>query len=605
MIAKTPRSKQAVATGARASRCVAPTILILALLCAAPGVAQVEGGSPAGAEGQPPGQLAPQAADPHDPRVPRGAVRSFIDACRQGDYEEAKRFLDLSPIPEEQRDEQGADLARRLKTVLDRALWIHYELLSDVAEGKLDDGLPPNLDRLEGEGDLEVLLARVVDENGELVWRFGASTVRRIPILYEQYGYGPLGAVLPSAMFEVRFLEIQLWQWIGLALLALVAWLLARILMAILRRVVRPLLDRTETKIDETLFQVLLPPLRLIAWIFLFTLGSLSLRLSVPAYSFMATLEKALVLVAITWLAVRSVDVLSALVQERLEQTDRKTATAVIPLGRRAVKVALLAFALIAVLQNLGVHVTGLIAGLGVGGLAVALAAQKTVANLFGGVSLITDQPVRVGDFCRYGGDKLGTIEEIGLRSTRVRTLDRTLVTVPNSEFSEIHIENFAVRDQIRLLAMLGLRYETTPDQLRYVLTELRQLLVAHPTVSESPARVRFVGFGAHSLDLEIFAYVLTGDWNEFLKIREDIFLRIMDIIHSAGTGFAFPSQTLYLGRDGGLKEELGRQAERHVHGWREEGTLPFPDLSPETITRLENSADWPPRGSVSAGKEA
>ena len=211
----------------------------------------------------------------------------------------------------------------------------------------------------------------------------------------------------------------------------------------------------------------------------------------------------------------------------------------------------------------------------------------------------MADQPIRVGDFCRFGDVKVGTVEEIGVRSTRIRTLDRTIVTIPNSEFAEIQLENFAARDQMRLYTMMGLRYETTPDQLRHVLAELRRLLAAHPLVTEAPRRVRFVGFGAHSLDLEVFAYIAVNDWNEFLKIREDIYLRMMDVVRESGTGFAFPSQTLYLGRDGGLDEELRQSAESQVRAWRGAGELPFPDFSEETIAEIDGTLDYPPHGSA------
>jgi MscS family membrane protein len=249
-------------------------------------------------------------------------------------------------------------------------------------------------------------------------------------------------------------------------------------------------------------------------------------------------------------------------------------------------------------LDIFGFNVTALVAGLGIGGLAFALAAQKTIENLFGGVTLLADRPIVVGDFCRFG-DKIGTVEEIGLRSTRIRTLDRTVVTVPNAQFSDLQLENFAKRDVIRLYAVLGVRYETTPDQLRFVLAELRSMLLAHPKVSPDPARVRFVGFGAYSLDLELFAYVYTADWNEFLTIREDIFLRIMDIVESAGSGFAFPSQTTYLGRDDGLDEEKTREAQTRVETWRKENRLPFPDFDPEEKQRVRDTLAFPPEGSA------
>jgi MscS family membrane protein len=194
----------------------------------------------------------------------------------------------------------------------------------------------------------------------------------------------------------------------------------------------------------------------------------------------------------------------------------------------------------------------------------------------------------------------MGTVEEIGLRSTRVRTLDRTLITVPNSDFSEIQIENYGVRDRMRFYAVLGLRYETSPDQLRYVLAEIRKLLIAHPMVTDEPARARFIGFGAYSLDIEVFAYIQTSDWNEFLKIREDILMRFMDVVNDSGTGFAFPSQTLYLGKDGGLDSARTSNSEDCVEAWRQNNDLPFPDFPEDFVDRVSGTVDYPPLGSAS-----
>ena len=213
---------------------------------------------------------------------------------------------------------------------------------------------------------------------------------------------------------------------------------------------------------------------------------------------------------------------------------------------------------------------------------------------------LIADRPVQVGDFCRFG-DKVGTIEDIGLRATRVRTLDRTIVSVPNAEFSSLQLENFTQRDRIWLKAILGLRYETTPDQLRHVLIGLKRVLLAHPMIDPDPARVRFVGFGAYSLDLEVFAYVRTTDWAEFLAVREDVFLRFMDAVDASGSGFAFPSQTLYAGTDGGLDVARARAAEDEVARWRAEGRLHLPDVPEATVAEIDVTLDYPPKGSPSA----
>ena len=209
-------------------------------------------------------------------------------------------------------------------------------------------------------------------------------------------------------------------------------------------------------------------------------------------------------------------------------------------------------------------------------------------------------RPVRVGDFCRFG-DKIGTVEEIGLRATKVRTLDHTLVSIPNGEFSNMHLDNFSKREKIWYHPRISLRYETTPDQIRYILVEIRKMLYAHPKVDPDPARIRFEKFGTYSLDLNVFAYVDVTDFGEFLEVAEDLNLRIMDIVAQAGSRFAFPSQTTYLERRKGLDDTLARAAEAQVKEWREQRALYLPSFPQEEITQLAGSLDYPPTGSPSA----
>jgi MscS family membrane protein len=339
---------------------------------------------------------------------------------------------------------------------------------------------------------------------------------------------------------------------------------------------------------------------RLIITVCLFAFGRAPLGLSLGAQQWVGGLEKLVLAFAATWLALRLIDLGALVLRQRLLHRGQTGMIPALVPGQRFTKAVIVLIAVLSVLGTLGVNVTAAVAGLGVGGIAIALAAQKTIENLFGGITLFADQPVQVGDFFRFG-DQVGTVEEIGLRSTRVRTLDRTVISVPNAEFSNLHLENFARRDQMRLWTMIGLRYETTPEQLRYVLARLRQVLLAHPRITDDPARVRFVGFGAYSLDLEVFAYADTSDWNEFLQIREDVYLRFMEAIKEAGTGFAFPSSTTYIGRDGGLNEEQVRAAEQRVATWRDRHELPFPHFPEDFQRKVENTLDWPPEGSPNA----
>jgi MscS family membrane protein len=217
--------------------------------------------------------------------------------------------------------------------------------------------------------------------------------------------------------------------------------------------------------------------------------------------------------------------------------------------------------------DRLGLPVYGIIAGLGVGGLAIALAAQPTIENLIGGLSLFADRPICVGDICRCG-DAEGTVEAIGIRSTRLRGVDRSLAIIPNATLSKEAITNLTERDRILLQTVLGVRYETGPDQFRALLGGIRALLLNHPRIAAEGARVRFTGFGASSLDLEVFAYVLTGDWAEFLAIREELLLRIMDLVGECGTGFAFPSQTVYLAQDEGPEPAGNEAAKARMRQW-------------------------------------
>jgi MscS family membrane protein len=253
--------------------------------------------------------------------------------------------------------------------------------------------------------------------------------------------------------------------------------------------------------------------------------------------------------------------------------------------------------------QNIGLPIMSVLAGLGIGGLAVALALRPTLENLVGGVMLYIDRPVRVGDFCSFGDEK-GTVEGIGIRSTKLRAINRTLISIPNAQFADMQIVNWAECDQMLIDEAIGLRYETEPDQLRYLLAQLRKMLHAHPRIDSTTVRVRFTGYGDSALNISIRVYAETREWNDFFAIREDILLRVYDIVTEAGSGFAFPSQTLYMSRDTGLDAKSAGEAKATVAAWRKNKQLPFPRLSREEIERLEGTLDYPPYGSPEAGGE-
>ena len=272
-------------------------------------------------------------------------------------------------------------------------------------------------------------------------------------------------------------------------------------------------------------------------------------------------------------------------------------------LGERLLTALVVIVAVLATLGILGFNLTTVLAGLGIGGIAIAFAAQKTLENLFGGVSVLADEVILVGDYCRFG-DRTGTVEDISLRSTRVRTDARTELSIPNGALATMNIENFTRRDKIQFNPVLAIRYETTADQLRYLLAEVRRMLYEHPKIESDSASIRFANFDNSALRLEIASYVLTRDANEFNAIREDLLLRIMDIVEKSGSSFAFPSQTLYFSRDSGIDKEKASAAEQQVQQWRDQHQLPFPDFAPEDKSAFRGSIVYPQPESAIGGNQ-
>jgi len=470
----------------------------------------------------------------YGPDTPRGAMARLFAASRSGQYARAAEYLNLRSLPPSQRAHRGPELARELETVLDRTLWVDVDKLSADPGGDPNDGLPGFRDSLgtieTSTGPVEILIERVAQPGGAPVWNIASTTVAMIPALYEEFGWGPLAKYLPAPFFEIRFLQIRLWQWIGLVLLATLAWLVSRLLRPVLIRIAQRALiraGRTDAHAEHAA-----EPLRLGIALAVFATGLPWLALAVPVNRIVVGAEKALAIIGATWLLLRSLDVLTAPLERRFA---RRHATGTVPFGRRALKVFIAIMAFIAALQNFGFNVTGLLAGLGIGGLAVALAAQKTVENLFGSLSLVADQPVRVGDVCRFG-ETVGRVEDIGLRSTRLRTIDRTLVTIPNAQFSTLALENLTRRDRIPVRARLTLPQGTSAARVREVLEKLQARTAEQPKVEASSVRIRFVKLEPQALEIELFAYVLTSVWDEFVDVRQQVFLAALEVVGGGGT---------------------------------------------------------------------
>ncbi len=306
---------------------------------------------------------------------------------------------------------------------------------------------------------------------------------------------------------------------------------------------------KTENRWDDEMVALMPAPLGAIAMVLLWQVAARLLQLpEEPAglriYLFQG-LQVALVAV-VCWCGLRLVDVASGALARLSDRTESKLDDQLIPLLRKTVKVAIVTVVAIMVIQNLGYSVTSLLASLGVGGLALALAAKDTIANVFGSLVVFTDRPFQVGDWVEVAGIE-GTVEEVGFRTTHIRRFDKSGVTVPNSTFSSNPIINHSRRPIRRIKMTLGLSYQTTAGQMREFLKELRALIGNHPDIDQGFNFVYLTEFGDSSLNLQLYCFTRSTVWTDFLAAQENLMLSIMDMVEEHGLEIAFPTRTLYL----------------------------------------------------------
>jgi len=474
---------------------------------------------------------------------PREAVRQFNENCRARQLSAAADRLD---IPVARRPEREV-LAARLRAVMERRAPIDLDRISDQPQGNLADGLAPSIEKVgvvrAPEGDQPLRMSREATTGR---WRFSRSTVTRIDEWYLALPDHWQLAHLPQALLENGPGSIPRWQWLGAALALLVSLLCGSLASRLLRGVLASLTSRTRMTWDDRLLTKLRGPITLGCSLG-FARGLLPwLELFGSARAFSEKMLHGALLANMLWAFWRLVDATAEAALNSPWTREHHASRALIPLGRRIGKALVAIAACLSFVSALGYSITSLVAGLGIGGLALALASQKTVENLFGAFSLAVDQPFREGDFVRID-DLVGTVEALGLRSTRIRTLDRTLVSIPNGKLAETRLETFAVRDRLRLACTLGLEYGTDAARMRTVLAELERVLRTHPKIWPDTVIVCFKGFAASSLDIEIMAWFAIGDWGEFLRIRQDVLLEFMEVVESSGCSFAFPTQTIHV----------------------------------------------------------
>ncbi len=585
------------------TRAIRPLVAAVVLLLAgAPPVVGQNLLSQAVPKGAPPAAAAPAAPTPDalGRQTPSGAVMGFLGAAAKGDWPRATKYLDTK-LPQDRAEE----LARQLKVLLDRGLSIDLARLSGSPEGEQDERFGKGRELVgtisTKSGKFDVLLARVQRGAEPPVWLFAPETLREVSAAYEEYEPSLVERFLPDYLTRGYGRRYMLWSWLIVAASSIGALLLGLLLTRVLREALRGLLRLLVPRLVWERWVPILKPAR---WLVfgLLLLAASDYFLTARQRYVGGRVAWLVIIAAITLIAVRFLGCFVTKWTVTRQAQGITERVALIRLGGRLLQGLALVVGVLALLQSVGINVTPVLAGLGVGGIAVALASQKTLENLFGGMMVIGDSPVRIGQFCRVG-TMTGTVEDIGLRSTRIRTVARTVIAIPNADMAIQSIENFAARDKILFNHTLTLRHETTADQLRFVLAGARTLLYQHPKVEQAAARVRLLRFTSTGIDVELFAYVTVTELEDFLPIQEDLLLRLMDTIEAGGTALAVPSQTTYLARDAGMDGEKATEAARTVQAWRERGELPFPDESPARKKELEGGIEYPPAGSALAGK--
>jgi MscS family membrane protein len=485
--------------------------------------------------------------DPLGRSTPHGTVLRFIRAADRGDYDQAASYLNTR-----QHGELARKLAQQLQAILDRETSIDLGTVSRQPDGSPANAQTPNRYLVgvasTSSAKVEIWLDRVQRGDSPSIWLFSQQTLRLVPEAYEDAS---------SASGIERYLP----GWLNVSLAGLPLWRLCADLISIplillmgswIVRLFKPFFTilsarmLSDAAIDRT--QGLVAPLRVVLFAILF-LANASFAHSLLGRSVWHKLGNLLLVLGVTWFAMRIAGIASDLALGRLKRIQSSDKIALTALLGRLTQIGFLTIGVLVVLYLAGVNLTAALTGLGIGGLAVAFSAQKTLENLFGGIMIISDRPVRIGDACKVG-DVSGNVVDIGLRSTRIRTPDRTIMTIPNGQLATMNVENITLRDKFWFHPKIGLRQQTTAEQMQTVLREIREILDKHPNVETETARVRFINIGSASQDVEIFAYVFASDYGRFLGIQEDLLLQILSVVESTGTALALPTQVTHLVRE-------------------------------------------------------
>ncbi len=502
-----------------------------------------------------PAQSAPAAQeDPLRRETPRSAFLRFVEASQRGDRAAAAEYLDW---PRQKMPLSREEAAEQLSFVLNHGFEGNLDRLSRDPGGSLDDGLAADRERagtavLANGERVDIFLTRVPQDSGPPVWLVASDTVADIPRMYEHAGLPEFERRLPKILTDASIGELQLWVPFALVLLVPVLFVVSSLFLWMvlgISRLVLRLRGRAVPGRRSRTWAALARPTAFLLTLGLHRLISPSVGIPLLHRQYYSRTVTVLLLAGVVWWLWRLVDLVAERMRGRLRPDYPRTAQSVYVLGRRLLKGVALAIALLAGLAAFGVDLTATMAGLGIGGVALAFASQRTLENVFGGIFVLSDRSIVVGDVCQIG-KYVGEVVDVGLRSMQLRTANRTVVYVPNGTLATMEVENLSRRDKFLFNPTVGLRYETTLEQLQRVANDIRASLAADARIEHSTLRVRLIRFGTYSLDVEVFAYVKAADFPAFLGVQEELLMRIMGIVKYAGTALAFPSQTMYVRND-------------------------------------------------------
>ena len=522
--------------------------------------------APAAQNGPPP--------DPLGRETPRGSVLGFIKAAQDEKYALALEYFQPTRSRKRFSESDEEELASQLLTILNQKFAGPLDFLSRDPQGRLDDGLPPDQERLSagvGTDSFPILLVRKEDGEGRKLWYFSRETLDKVPAAYDALSFPEMEKHIPDYLVEHRLLAMPYWQWLAILLFMPVALAGGRLITLILEFALRysRKVRHLETGPMDPIRRI--GPLTFIIALLLHYTWVAYIGTSLLYRLYYRRIIWVCIAVGFYWMLTRITRSLAERLGASLSSRGLYAERSIVSLMRRFVEVTIFVFVLLLVLRSLGFDVSTALAGLGIGTLALGLGAQKTFENMFGGISVLFDKVIQVGDVVKVNA-QTGVVEDIGLRSTRLRTPERTVLSVPNGIMATAVLENLRFRDKSLCQQVIRLRYELSPDHVRYVLERIRQLLRENPKVEESSARARFIRFSENSLDVEIFCYILERDYNEFLEAQEALLLSIMDELEKAGAVLALPSQTTYVTQDSWVDPEKARAAKKAMEKIRDPG---------------------------------